>query len=135
MAGQPEEMQEIARRIHLALDTSDLNAFGELLDPEVHWGAPGASNPTCKNRDQVVGWYMRAKSSGVEARVCEVEVEGTHVLVGLGVRGSEAADERGGTALRWQVYTVCNRRITDIVGFDDHSDAIAFAHTSVQSGS
>ena len=133
MPEQPEDMQEIARRIHLALDDSDLGAFGELLDPEVHWGAPGASNPTCKNRDQVVSWYLRAKASGVEGRVCEVEVEGPHVLVGLTVRGTQQAEQRGGAALRWQVYTVRDRRVIDIVGFDDHSDAIAFSQAPLRS--
>ena len=103
MPGQPEEMQEIARRIHFALDNSDLNALGELLDPEVHWGAPGARKPACKNRGQVVDWYMRAKSSGVEARVCEVEVDGTGLMslsvwrsVGRRLQTNEAERHCGG---------------------------------------
>jgi ketosteroid isomerase-like protein len=120
-------MHEIARKIQLALDTKDLSTFGELLDPDVHWGAPGARNPTCKNRDQVVHWYARAKNSGVEGRVVEVEVLGSRVVVGLAIRGSQAATGRGGNALRWQVYNVRDSRITDIVGFDDHKEAIAFA--------
>ena len=44
-----------------ALAAEDLTAFAELLDPPVTWGAPGARNPTCKNRNQVMAWYQRGR--------------------------------------------------------------------------
>jgi hypothetical protein len=74
---------------------------------------------------------LRAESSGVAGRVTEIEVLGSRVVVSLTVSGSRAGIERGGNALRWQVYNVRGGRITDIVGFDDRQDAIEFAQTSL----
>ena len=135
MPEQNQDMEAIARQIQVALDTSDLSAFRELLDPNVTWGAPNARNPTCKNRDQVIAWYEQGRASGVEGRVSEVEVLGECVLVSLVVAGTEAARERSGTSLRWQVQTIRNGRVTDIAGFDDRRDAVDYAETRSQSGS
>jgi hypothetical protein len=133
MPNQNQSMEDMAKRVQIALDTSDLSAFRELLDPDVKWGAPHARNPTCKNRDQVIAWYQGGKMAGVEGRVSEIEVLGECLLVCLTVRGTEAAKERGGSALRWQVQTVRNGRVIDIVGFDDRNDAIAYAETPLHS--
>jgi len=103
----------------------DTSAFADLLDPNVTWGAPGARNPTCKNRNQVLNWYQRAQESGVQGSVFDVEVIGDRLLVSLTVRGTEGARERGGTAQRFQVLTVRGGRIVDIVGFDDKADALS----------
>ena len=56
-----------------------------------------------------------------------IEVLGDRILVGLTVRGSETAQARGGAALRWQVLTVRQGRVVDIVAFDDRRDAFARA--------
>jgi hypothetical protein len=133
MLQQNQGMEDIARRVRMALDTSDLTAFRELLDPDVKWGAPHDRNPSCRNREQVIAWYERGKSSGVEGRVSEIEILGECLLVSLTVRGTQAAEERGGSALRWQVQTVRNGLVIDIVGFDDRNDAIAYAETPLQS--
>jgi hypothetical protein len=125
-------MDAIAERIKTALNAADLSAFRELLDPEVTWGAPHARNPSCKNRDQVLAWYLRGKESGVEGHASEVDVLGQCVLVGLTLRHSPSAQERGGTALRWQVHTIRNGHVIDIVGFDDRGEAIAFAQSRPQ---
>lgn len=132
---QPDpEMEVIARQIQIALDASDLTAFQELLDPNVTWGAPHAKNPACKSRDQVLTWYQRGKASGVEGRVSDVEILGECVLLGLVVRRTEAAQERGEAAMRWQVNTVRDGRVIEIVGFDDHHEAITYAETKTRSG-
>jgi ketosteroid isomerase-like protein len=131
---QPDKAtQVIAKRIKAALDAGDVSTFRELLDPEVRWGPPHAKNPGCKSRDQVMAWYERGKASGAEGRVSEVEVLGHCVLVGLTVRGTPEAKERGGFALRWQVHTVADGRVIDIVGFDDRNDAKAYAETVLRS--
>jgi ketosteroid isomerase-like protein len=122
-----EVMEAIAQQVHVALEAEDLSAFSDLLDPDVHWGAPGARRPACQNRNQVLAWYERGRGSGTRAHVTEVVVLGDRLLVGLTVRGSEAARERGGAALRWQVLTVRGGRVVDIVGFDDRTDAVAHA--------
>ena len=128
---QPEVMEDTAQRVWAALEASDASAFGDLLDPDVTWGAPGARHPTCRNRNQVVEWYERGKESGAGAHVTEVVVLGNRLLVGLTVRGTEGARERGGVALRWQVLTVSGGRVTDIVGFNDREDAVAHAGIAV----
>ncbi len=115
-------MDDIAAQVRMALVAEDPSAFAELLDPDVTWGPPGASNPGCKNRNQVLAWYQRGREAGVRGSVFDVEVLGDRLLVSMSVRGTENARERGGAALRFQVLTVRNGRIVDIVGFDDKAD-------------
>jgi hypothetical protein len=117
---------ELAEQVKRALVAGDASAFADLLDPAVTWGAPGARNPTCKNRNQVLSWYQRARESGVQGSAFDVQVIGDRLLVSLSVRGTDGARERGGTALRFQVLTVCGGRIIDIVGFDDKAEALAY---------
>lgn len=118
---------DLVERIKGAYVARDASAVAELLDPNVTWGTPGAGNPTCKNRNQVMTWYQRALESGVNGSACDVEVMGDRLLVSLTVRGTEGARERGGTALRYQVLTVGDGLITDIVGFDTKDEALAYA--------
>jgi hypothetical protein len=123
-------MEELAQQVQIALAASDLSAFTELLDPQVTWGAPGARNPTCQNRSQVLAWYQRGRASGTRAQVSDVVVMGDRLLVSLTLQGTDAAKERGGAELRWQVLTVSGGRIIDIVGFDDRTEAIAHVDAS-----
>jgi hypothetical protein len=51
-------MDEMAGQVRRAMASQDLAAFSELLDADVTWGAPGARNPSCKNRQQVLAWYQ-----------------------------------------------------------------------------
>ena len=125
---QQEAIEVIAQQVRVALEAADLSAFSDLLDPDVHWGAPDASRPACKNRDHVLAWYHRGRESGVRAQVTEVVVLGDRILVGLIVH--PAANERGGAAPRWQVLTVRDGRVVDIVGFETRRDALARAEGS-----
>lgn len=119
-------MDEIAAVIRRALASEDLAAFTELLEPNVTWGAPGARNPGCKDRNQVLAWYQRGRDAGVRGSVYDVEVLGDRLLVSMSVRGTENARERGGAALRFQVLTVRSSKVVDIVGFDDKSEALSY---------
>jgi SnoaL-like domain len=119
-------MDEIAVLVRKALAAEDLSAFAEFLDPAVTWGAPGARNPSCKNRNQVLAWYQRGRDSGVRGSVFDVEVLGDRLLVSMSVRGTENGNERGGAALRYQVLTVRSGKVVDIVGFDDKSEALSY---------
>ena len=119
-------MDEMAALVRRAMEAEDVAAFTELLDPNVTWGAPGARNPSCKNRSQVLTWYERGRDAGVRGSVHEVEVLGDRLLVSLSVRGTGNAQERGGSALRFQVLTVRSGRIVDIVGFDDKAEARSY---------
>ena len=121
-----DTMEETAALVRRALAEEDVEAFAELLDPAVTWGAPGATNLTCKSRDQVLTWYQRGRDAGVRGSVYDVEVLGDRLLVSMSVRGTESAQERGGAARRFQVITVRDGRVVDIVGFDEKADALAY---------
>ena len=119
-------MDEIAARVRQAMTAEDLPAFADLLDPDVTWGAPGAVNPSCTNRSQVLAWYERGRDAGVRGRVHDVETHGDRLLVTMVVRGTDGALDRGGAALRFQVLTVRDGKIVEIVGFDDKAEAFAY---------
>jgi len=123
----PGSVEEVAGQLRTALESGDLSGFGELLDPAVRWGPPGDPSPPCQSRQQVLDWYQRGRSKGAQAAVSELTVLGDRVVVGLVLAGTEAAQERGGRALRWQVYTVRNGRVVDIVGFELRSEAVDWA--------
>lgn len=112
-------------RIKLALESGDLDAIRDLLDPGARWGAPeGPHDADCQNRDQVVAWWASARSAGARAVVTEVTAGAGTLLVGLEVTGTPAASEAGGATERWQVLTLRGDRIVDIRGFDDRAAAV-----------
>ena len=118
----------LAGRVRSALESGDLDAIRDLLANGARWGAPeGPGEGDCRNRDQVIAWWASARAAGVRAVVTEVITGPGTLLVGLDVSGTQAADEAGGTARRWQVLTVKGDRITDIRGFDDRTEAAARA--------
>jgi ketosteroid isomerase-like protein len=124
-----EGAEEVARQVRTALEAAELTAFSDLLHPDVRWGPPDDPTPPCRNREQVLAWYRRGQESGARARVSEVVVVGDRILVGLVVRGTGAARERGGQATRWQVLTVRAGQVVDIVGYDQRSEAVARARS------
>jgi len=127
-ASAMEEPAALAERVRLALESGDLDAIRELLDPDARWGAPeGPGESDCKNRDQVIAWWARARAAGVRAAVTEVTAGAGTLLVGLEVTGNPAATEAGGVAERWQVLTLKGDRIADIRGFEDRATAAARA--------
>lgn len=115
-------MERVAARAKEALEAADLDAYAGLLDPSVRWGAPGDPVPPCRNRDQVLGWYRRAREAGASARVTETVVSGNKILLGLRLAGG-----RGAGGLRWQVLTVDAGLITAITGFGERDEAAAWA--------
>jgi len=127
MSESHEVMEGVAHQVRAALEVAALSAFADLLDPDVHWGPPDARRPTCRNRDQVLAWYRRGAASGVRAQVSETVVFDDRILVGLAVHGRPGSSEEGGTTSRWQVLTVRDGRVVDIVGFEAPSDALARA--------
>ena len=114
---------EVAQQIRSALNSADLTAFSDLLDPDVHWGAPDDQAPGCRNRKQVLAWYRRGRTSGVRATVTELVVGNEKILVGLKVKGRDAAAPDGGEEDRWQVLTLAAGRIVDIRGFESRAEA------------
>ena len=124
-ASAADDSAVLAGRVRSALESGDLDAIRDLLDPGARWGAPeGPSDSDCRNRDQVIAWWARARAAGARAVVTEVTAGAGTLLVGLEVTGTSAAGEAGG---RWQVLTVRGDRIADIRGFDDRTAAAARA--------
>jgi len=127
-ASAAPESAVLTERVKSALESGDLDAIRDLLDPGARWGAPeGPSDADCHNRDQVIAWWASARAAGAQAVVTEVTAGAGTLLVGLDVTGTPAAHEAGGTAERWQVLTVRDGRIADIRGFDDRAAAAARA--------
>ena len=127
-ASAADEPATLAGRVTSALESGDLDAIRDLLDPGARWGAPkGPSGSDCRDRNQVVAWWARARAAGARAVVTEVTAGAGTLLVGLEVTGTPTAHEAGGTAERWQVLTVPGDRIADIRGFDDRTAAAARA--------
>lgn len=126
----PESLERLAPLVREALESADLASFRDLLDENVRWGPPGDHSPPCQNREQVLTWYERGKASGVRATVSEVTVLEDHLLVGLVVRGASESRDRGGEALRWQLLSVHQGLVSEIVGFDRRNEAVAYAATS-----
>jgi hypothetical protein len=123
-----DESAALAGQVRSALESGDLDAIRKLLDPGAHWGGPeGPSDSDCRNRDQVIAWWARARAAGLRAAVTEVTPGAGTLLVGLEVTGPSAAPGAGGVAERWQVLTVRGGRIADIRGFDDRTAAAARA--------
>ena len=127
MASGAGDIDYLASQIVTALESADLSAFSDLLDHAVRWGAPGDPAPPCQSREQVLAWYRRGRSAGARASVTEIVVSGDQILVGMTVTGRSSGDSESGAEDRWQVLTVRDGRVTDIVGFDDRDEAAAWA--------
>lgn len=119
-----ESTAELAEKLRLALERSDLDALGELLDPDVHWGAPDVPLAQCTNRDQVLAWWRRAQHEGSSALVTEMISYERTILAGLRVRRPEAPTLE---VERWQVLTVADGQVVEILGFDERVQALAWA--------
>jgi hypothetical protein len=122
---EPLAIEGLAEKIGIALQSADLDAYRELLDPAVSWGPPGDQLSGCHSRDEVLDWYRRGHASGVRADVVETVVSRDKILVGLKVRSRPGTPESGGELDRWQVLTVVDGRVKDIRGFEDRGAAVA----------
>lgn len=117
-----EGTEGLASRVRSALDSADLEAFAELLDPNVHWGPPGDPSPPCQSRQQVLEWYRRGRADGRQARVLDVSTLADKICVQMKVTGGRTLDTRAESD-RWQVLTVAGGRVIDIRGYDNQTDA------------
>jgi hypothetical protein len=118
------ESTSLADRIRVAYEHRDLEAFAELLDPDVRWGPPGSATPPCRNRQQVIAWYGRSMAGGLAGAVTSLREIGDRLLLGLSVE----RDGEPATA-RWQVLSTNGELVTAIAGFDNESEAIQYART------
>jgi len=125
-------MERLSREVGAALATADLAAYAELLDPDVRWGPPGDAAPPCRSREQVLEWYRRGWQEGVRADVTEISVGGDQILIGLHVTAAQGLQHQPETK-RWQLLTVHEGRVADIVGFETRADAVAFSARGFES--
>lgn len=127
-ASAANEPAVLAGRVRAALESGDLDDIRDLLVPDARWGAPeGPGDADCRNREQVIAWWARARAGGARAVVTEVTAGTGTLLIGLEVIGTPDAHEAGGAVERWQVLTIRGERIADIRGFDDRTAAAARA--------
>jgi ketosteroid isomerase-like protein len=131
MAEQQLTAKGIVGGVRAALESADLDAISELLDPNVRWGAPDDPDQACQNRQQVLAWYRQRREAGVRAHVTETAVYGDQILVGLAVTGRLTVKEADTQANRWQVLTVGGGGIVEICGFDSREEAVARAATGL----
>ena len=107
--------------MRVALQSTDLDGFADLLAPDVKWGAPGDQTFGCQNRNQVLQWYRRSREAGMKADVSDVARHGDRILVTMRVDRGHGPEER------WQVLTVRDGLVADIRGYEDRFDAEAAA--------
>jgi ketosteroid isomerase-like protein len=127
MSADGQQAERLAGLIGQALAAADLDAYADLLHPDVRWGAPGDRHPPCQNRAQVLAWYRGGRAAGMRARVTETVTAGDKILVGLRVSGAESDPGDAGEVNRWQVLTLRDGMVADIRGFDDRDEATAAA--------
>jgi RimJ/RimL family protein N-acetyltransferase/ketosteroid isomerase-like protein len=127
MPGVHGRTDVLARRARAALEAGDLTAMAELLDPQARWGAPGDPAPPCQSKADVLAWYQRGRDAGVRAAVVETLVGEDRIVIGMRVTGTADGEQSAAEADRWQVLTVRDGLVTEIVGFSDRDEAVAWA--------
>lgn len=94
MPDDPTSLDDLARRLRAAMDATDVEAIGKLLDPAVRWGPPDDPAFGCHNRSEVLAWWQRSADQGMRARVTEVVVGADKLLIGFKVRNPSRTRSR-----------------------------------------
>lgn len=115
---------ETARRGYEAIVRGDLDAVGELLDPEVKWhaGDPTAEG-TCQNRAQALRFMSRPERPQPVGALVDVIDAGDRVVVIMRPPGSPS--EPG--LLRANLTRFRDGKVVEMVHYDDPQDALAAA--------
>jgi ketosteroid isomerase-like protein len=113
----------LARRGFEAVARGELDAIGELLDPQVKWhgGDPGADG-ACRNRDQALAFMRQALRRRRLGELVDVIDAGDRVVVIMrpGGRGAKAEPVANVTTFR-------DGKVVEMVHFDDVEQALAAA--------
>jgi hypothetical protein len=107
-------LREIAGQLQIAYGASDLELFGSLLHPEVHWGA---GSRACTNREEVLSWYRDLMERGARGRIADLEYLPEAILASV-----EFARDAGGgrpvpPEVTFQVLRVDDGLIVEITGY------------------
>jgi ketosteroid isomerase-like protein len=114
---------ELARRGYEAAMRGELEAIGELLDPDVKWHGGDPDDPgACHDRGEALAVMRRARGRGGIGELVELIDAGDKVvvimrLVGDGQRGELTAN----------VTTFRDGRVVEMVHYPDPDDARAAA--------
>jgi ketosteroid isomerase-like protein len=111
------EAQVAAASLRAALESGDLDAFGALLDDNVHWG-------TCNTRTEVLDRLRHLREA--EIQVLEVTPGHDGVLAGFQVK-HPVQDGFAREQTVYQVLEVRNERIVTISGYPSREEAAAQA--------
>jgi hypothetical protein len=118
-------IERLAERLQAAYAAEDLTQLAPLLDDNVRWGDDDNDERTCHNRADVLAWYRNLIDGGMKGRVVEVIVQPDAVIMGLAITGPAPAGDH--PTLVYQVHRVGNGQIIEIEGFQDRTEALAFA--------
>jgi ketosteroid isomerase-like protein len=113
---------EIARRGFEAVMRGDLDAIGELLDPDVKWhgGDPSAAG-ACRNREQALAFMRRARGRNPMGELVDVIDAGDRVVVIVRPGRGDRAE------LRANVTTFRAGKVVEMVSYATPEDALTVA--------
>jgi ketosteroid isomerase-like protein len=108
---------DIAWRGFEAVMRGDLDAIGELLDPEVKWhGGDPSAKDACHNRGEALAFMRRARSRNPMGELVDVIDAGDQVVVVI------RPYER--TELRANLTTFRDGKVVEIVAYATPEDAL-----------
>jgi len=114
---------ETARRGFEAALRGDLDAIGELLDPDVKWhGGDPSAHGACRNRDEALA-FMRHSEVIRSGRFELVDVVGVGDRVAVIMRPPRDGDEP--TPLVANVTTFRDGKVVEMVHYPNAADALA----------
>jgi len=117
-----ESNVELARRGFDAISRGDLDAIGELLDPDVKWhgGDPAAG---CQNRVEALGFIRQAARREPAVEMVDAIGAGDKVVVIL----RRPADDGDSTELVANLTTFRDGKVVEMVHYPNPDDARAAA--------
>ena len=123
-----QDIPELAEQLRSLFDGNDLKGLAPLLGDDVRWGGDEDTDDTCHNRADVLAWYGKLQSAGVDATVHEVMVEGDSIVVALTMTWPAAfMAEHHRPPVVYQVFRVDGGKIADIRGYPERDEALAEA--------
>jgi ketosteroid isomerase-like protein len=127
----PDENVEIARRGFQAALRGDVDALGELLDPDVKWhGGDPSAEGACNNRDEALA-FMRRSDVIRGGRFELVDVVGAGDAVVVVIRVPAESDDLVVVA---NLVTFRDGKVVEMVHYPSADDALARLRETYQSG-
>jgi ketosteroid isomerase-like protein len=111
---------EIARRGFEAVMRGDLDAIGELLDPEVKWhGGDPSAEGACGNREEALAFMSSARSRNPMGELVDVIDAGDRVVALI--RPARDAE------LRANLTTFRDGKVIEMIAYANPEDALTAA--------